>query len=593
MRRTHGIALLSSLAVVASLLMGAPSGDAAEQAQPDETVTVDGDDVGRTFDGIGAVSAGASSRLLFDYPEPERSQILDYLFKPGYGASLQLLKVEIGSDTNSTDGAEASHMRERDEIDCDCMCYRQMVTRQPINWNQSGLMPPTTMVGDPRWWGNYAVAAKVMLEQPGYVELVGRVAASRGQIVGGYHFRIGSEGWRLYKEDPATGVSSELIAGEAAIEPGTWHDLRLEMRGDVIAVHVDGTELGQTHDPSHLTGNVALRVSGWQNAQFDNLRVTPTGPVPRFVPKESLSATATSEGGFSGGYTFGVDRVIDDRPETSWSSEFSPAPGLPQSVTVDLGRVERVQGLTYQPRLDGTNGTISHYEVELSRDGSSFTPVANGSWSVSNSTKAVAWPEQPARYVRLIATVDDTDSCGEGQATATAGELSVVRAAGPDVSTTPPDPPRPPLPDDAPAEFDHLVPQEQMTATASSVHSAPYIPCKSIDGDLSTFWHSAPAATDPLPATLTLDLGGDYDVQGLSYISRQDGNPNGNVTQYEVAVSSDGSEFTTVTSGSWADDSSQKYATWDATPARYVRLTATAGHFNVAAAAELHVGHVP
>src|SRR5690606_33490721 len=53
------------------------------------------------------------------YPEPERSQILDYLFKPGYGASLQLLKVEIGSDTNSTDGAEASHMRERDEIDCD------------------------------------------------------------------------------------------------------------------------------------------------------------------------------------------------------------------------------------------------------------------------------------------------------------------------------------------------------------------------------------------------------------------------------------------------------------------------------------------
>jgi hypothetical protein len=63
------------------------------------------------FDGLGAASAGASSRLLIDYPEPQRSQILDYLFKPGYGAALQHLKVEIGADVNSTDGSEPSHMR--------------------------------------------------------------------------------------------------------------------------------------------------------------------------------------------------------------------------------------------------------------------------------------------------------------------------------------------------------------------------------------------------------------------------------------------------------------------------------------------------
>jgi O-glycosyl hydrolase len=74
-------------------------------------VTLDGTSKGRTFDGIGAVSAGASSRLLIDYPEPQRSQILDYLFKPGYGAALQHLKVEIGGDVNSTDGSEPSTMR--------------------------------------------------------------------------------------------------------------------------------------------------------------------------------------------------------------------------------------------------------------------------------------------------------------------------------------------------------------------------------------------------------------------------------------------------------------------------------------------------
>ncbi|XP_077179527.1 galactocerebrosidase isoform X2 [Paroedura picta] len=71
----------------------------------------------REFDGIGAVSGGgATSRLLVDYEEPYRSEILDYLFKPNCGAALQILKVEIGGDAQSTDGTEASHMHyENDE----------------------------------------------------------------------------------------------------------------------------------------------------------------------------------------------------------------------------------------------------------------------------------------------------------------------------------------------------------------------------------------------------------------------------------------------------------------------------------------------
>jgi hypothetical protein len=83
---------------------------AAQQA-----ISLDGNSSGRVFEGIGALSAGASSRLLIDYPEPYRSQILDYLFKPDYGASLQHLKVEIGADVNSTDGSEPSSMRSRDD----------------------------------------------------------------------------------------------------------------------------------------------------------------------------------------------------------------------------------------------------------------------------------------------------------------------------------------------------------------------------------------------------------------------------------------------------------------------------------------------
>ncbi len=102
---------------IAASRSAAPGG-ATSGAGP-QRLTVDGASGGRTFDGIGALSAGGSSRLLIDYPEPERSRILDYLFKPGYGASLQILKVEIGGDTNSTDGAEPSHMRTPDEVNCD------------------------------------------------------------------------------------------------------------------------------------------------------------------------------------------------------------------------------------------------------------------------------------------------------------------------------------------------------------------------------------------------------------------------------------------------------------------------------------------
>jgi galactosylceramidase len=83
----------------------------------DTTIVLDGAGGGRIYDGIGAASAGASSRLLYDYKEPYRSQILDYLFKPGYGAALQHLKVEIGAEVNSTDGAEPSSMRSPDDHD--------------------------------------------------------------------------------------------------------------------------------------------------------------------------------------------------------------------------------------------------------------------------------------------------------------------------------------------------------------------------------------------------------------------------------------------------------------------------------------------
>ena len=66
---------------------------------------------GRPFEGLGALSGGGgTSRLLYDYQEPQRSDVLDTLFGSG---ALQIFKTEIGGDAQSTEATEPSHMHTR------------------------------------------------------------------------------------------------------------------------------------------------------------------------------------------------------------------------------------------------------------------------------------------------------------------------------------------------------------------------------------------------------------------------------------------------------------------------------------------------
>jgi O-glycosyl hydrolase len=147
--------LRTSTAVIAGLVMAA-GGIVATVAQPAQaatSVTINGSSAGRTFDGVGAISGGGgNSRLLIDYPEPQRAQILDYLFRPGYGASLQILKAEIGGDTNSTSGAEPSHEHTRGDLNCnrgyEWWLMEQAKARNP-NIKLYGLA-----WGAPGWIGN-------------------------------------------------------------------------------------------------------------------------------------------------------------------------------------------------------------------------------------------------------------------------------------------------------------------------------------------------------------------------------------------------------------------------------------------------------
>jgi len=113
--------LMTKLAhvVLASTLAWAACSSRAAEPPPDPMSDVpfrlrlDTAGGGRVFEGLGALSAGGTSRLLVDYPPQQQSEILDFLFKPKFGASMQHLKVEIGGDSTVACGVEPTHMRSR------------------------------------------------------------------------------------------------------------------------------------------------------------------------------------------------------------------------------------------------------------------------------------------------------------------------------------------------------------------------------------------------------------------------------------------------------------------------------------------------
>lgn len=108
-----------AVAVCLSLSMNIAESHAQnmEVSNPVQKIIIDGNAGGKRFDGIGLVNGGgATSVLLKDYPEPQRSQILDMVYKPKFGASVSTLLVEIPGDGNSTQGSMPSHKHTRDDL---------------------------------------------------------------------------------------------------------------------------------------------------------------------------------------------------------------------------------------------------------------------------------------------------------------------------------------------------------------------------------------------------------------------------------------------------------------------------------------------
>ncbi|WP_239157713.1 GH59 galactosidase [Streptomyces sp. SID13726] len=123
MKRRFGWASLAAATTMA-LAAGVTSAPAAHSADDPVQVVVDGNDVradnvnGLTYKGLGLLSCNSTSNLLMDYKaeHPDRYWELVRVLFGGRNPLINHVKVEMGSDTNTSTGSDPATMRTADEL---------------------------------------------------------------------------------------------------------------------------------------------------------------------------------------------------------------------------------------------------------------------------------------------------------------------------------------------------------------------------------------------------------------------------------------------------------------------------------------------
>jgi hypothetical protein len=350
--------------------------------------------------------------------------------------------------------------------------------------------------------------------------------------VSGYHFVVRSAGtWTLQKVD-SSGAATTLADGTTSFPVGTWHRLTLTMRPLQVTAAIDGTAVATVSDQTYDAGQVSLGASAWPNAEFDNLVVT---PAPSQAAKLSLHDVSPSPLYL---------RKAGDSADVS-AQVTNPGPTPATAVTLTAGVP---QGWTVTPVTTGST---------------SLAPGKTGTWSWHITAPAGV---APGTYSGALAL-----HYRSGGETGSASDSLPILLG--------------------------VIPHNRMTATTDSTQGDYQgwccYPSMAIDDNPNTVWHTQWSPYQALPHEITLDLGGSYDVTGLRYLPRQDNNLNGVITSYQVSISADGTNFTDVSSGNWADDFTTKAADFPSASARYVRLTALTGHNGYASAAEVNVLGTP
>lgn len=314
---------------------------------------------------------------------------------------------------------------------------------------------------------------------------------------------------------------------------------------------------------ANTINNISTTQAGVYTINTTFIRTMPTAaPLLHYVDSEetqSENAPATN--------------ALDGNPQTFWHTEWEPGgeltdPGYPHEIQLDMGANSVLSGFTYLPRQNGAiqNGRVAGYEIYVSNSTSDWGDrVASGTWGNNTDLETVNFPAKQGRYLRFVAVSPFNPT----HRWASAAEISVRRGAS----------------------------VQAVSSAEVDINPASY----AADGNPQTFWHSRYTPTAAAaPHHITLDLGIDSNVTGLTYLPRQDGTlgstgVNGRILTYEIFVSNSTTDWgAPVKTGSWTYPGSTtaqqrvlKTVNFPEKRGRYVRLVAITGVGGFASAAEV------
>jgi len=240
--------------------------------------------------------------------------------------------------------------------------------------------------------------------------------------------------------------------------------------------------------------------------------------------------------------------AFDGSTTTFFHSEYNPIlVPLPHAIVIDLTATFVINSLTYLPRQDGgSNGNVGQHTIELSTDGTSWATVAAGMFADDATLKQAFFANTSARYVRFTALTE----AGNRGPWMSAAEIDLLAGS-------------------VARPFTIAVDSEEVVAANNAGTQA-------FDGNLATFWQTRYSGAQPLPGfphTFIIDMKDNLGVYGLTYTPRQDGSSNGNIGDHKIDVSTDGTNWLNVATGTFLDNQEPKAVVFNTRLAQYVRLT--------------------
>ncbi len=267
------------------------------------------------------------------------------------------------------------------------LVMRQMAPIAPHNWEDSS--DPYTLLGDVTW-SNYTVTSDVLLEQAGYVEIMGRIGTIQRSPanINAYYLRVTDGGtWSILKNS-ISGTLTTLNSGSiASFGTNTWHTLALSFQGSTITAQIDGTTVGTATDATYSTGQVGVGVSGWQNAQFANFSVTANGTANTGTYYNLVSVSSGLVLDVSGASTTAGGLIIQSTSNGATSQQWQIVPvggGYYTLVNRNSGLVLEVPGFsttagTQLEQWTGNNGANQQWQFI----------GTNGSYTIANKNSGL------------------------------------------------------------------------------------------------------------------------------------------------------------------------------------------------------------